>query len=482
MVQFYKGPKANSSAKRAKNTRKRSAINQASQRSHQSKHLGCEESSNDIETLTIDTMDHHGNGIVLSTQPITIVEGALSGETVKAAPYACSKTVRRAKLKEVVKASADRVTPICKVYEQCGGCSLQMLSSSKGLKYKNDALIAYFSKALKISPTQWLAPIETQTHDVNPQNKEGYRRKVRFAIDARNPQNIKVGYRQSQSSKVVDIDTCPILHPDLLQKVEQLLPLIKTLGCTQKLGHLECTLTTDGVVVWLNLTKVLNEQDNTAMYALANQASVRLICQFKGESIVEAGEQYASLCIQDIDDIQLELKPRHFLQVNPYINAQMVLQAIQWLAPKPGNHIKDFYCGLGNFSIPLAKQCATLIGYEGVQDMVEQARLNAQRNDMHNTQFEHLDLSSKEALQSVNVSQNDLILLDPSREGALALCEMLVATRPMRIVYVSCNANTLIRDLKVLSSAYTVSALRSLDMFPYTQHLEVMVLLNTSKS
>lgn len=430
-----------------------------------------------VESLYVDVMDHHGNGVVLSTQPITIIDGALSRETVSVSVSSVSKNVRRAKIVSVKIPSEHRIKPLCRVYETCGGCSLQTMNARAGLEHKRDALMRYFNTLLKIDEGVWRSSILSDIDYSSAQQNMGYRRKVRFAVDARQPEQVKIGYRQSQSNKVVDIASCPVLHPVLAQKVDIMLPLIRQLGCAQTIGHIECTQTKNGVVVLINFVKPLGSDSLRSLEHLSTAAEVRLICRFKDEDLADFGEQFASLAIQDLPDVDLDISPQHFIQVNASVNRQMINQAIDWLAMNQASCVVDFFCGIGNFSIPLAKHSAQVIGYEVSDSMVAQAGHNAAINNVQNISFVAADLTDVATLKKLTMKPSDRVLLDPSRQGAQALCERLVQLSPARIVYVSCNPNTLVRDLKILSARYKLMALSALDMFPFTQHLETMALL-----
>lgn len=455
MVQFYKAP-GSGKGRRHKKTLAQSA----------------RESS-----VFVDVLDHHGNGIVLSSEPITVIEGALPKETVTVGISSVSKNVRRGKVIEVENSSEYRIKASCKVYQSCGGCNLQIVNAQRGLAYKRDALIRYFSTMLDVDEEAWQPSILSDIDYSDAQQNIGYRRKVRLAVDARDTEHIKIGYRQQQSNKVVDIATCPILHPILAQKVEILLPLLKSLGCIQKVGHFECTQTKDGVLLLINLAKAAAKESLGAFAALSETAKVRIVCRFNQQTLADIGQHHASLVIEDVQDIRLEMAEQHFIQVNAAVNHKMIRQAIQWLAPDDTTIVRDFYCGLGNFSLPLAQKSRKVIGYEVSESMVAQAIHNAAINQVDNASFELMDLSDEHQVKHLQVQSSDMVLLDPSREGAQALCEVLVKLKPIRIVYVSCNPNTLARDLKILSARYKVKALSILDMFPFTQHLETMALL-----
>ncbi|WP_371195452.1 23S rRNA (uracil(1939)-C(5))-methyltransferase RlmD [Glaciecola sp. SC05] len=455
MVQFYKAP---GSAK-GKQSKK-----------HQANHS--------IESsVYIDVLDQHGHGIALSTQPITIVEGALPKETVSVSISSASKSVRRGKVVKVHSASEHRIKARCPVYDSCGGCSLQNINAQMGLAFKRDALMRYFDTQLDIDKHAWKPSILSDIDYSNTQQNIGYRRKVRLAVDARNINHVKIGYRQHQSNKVVDINSCPILQPKLAQKLGQLFPKLKALACIQRVGHFECTQTFDGLVLLVNLSKPITAQDLSDFKALGEISNVRILCRYKDNIVGSFSESSASLAIEDLPSLRLDIAEHHFIQVNAFVNRQMIVQALAWLAPNAQSVVRDFFCGIGNFSLPLAKQSAQVIGYEVSESMVAQAQHNARLNGIENTLFEAIDLSDQTQLLNLHINPSDLVLLDPSREGAQGLCELLIKQAPAKIVYVSCNPNTLARDLKILSTRYNVNAVNVIDMFPFTQHLETMTML-----
>jgi len=247
------------------------------------------------QTLYIDVLDQHGKGIALSTQPITVVEGALPKETLSVHILSESKSVRQGKIVSIETPSPERIKASCPVYEACGGCNLQILSAEKGLFYKQDALARYFNRVLKINTDVWQTPVRADIDYSDAQNNIGYRRKVRLAVDARQQASIKIGYRQSGSHKIIDINTCPILLPQLAERVERLLPLLKTLRCIHKVGHIECTLTANGIVLLMNFTKALSKLDVHALEELSEAARVRLIGRSKEGGLCDFGKSFATL-------------------------------------------------------------------------------------------------------------------------------------------------------------------------------------------
>jgi 23S rRNA (uracil1939-C5)-methyltransferase len=455
VVQFYKTPKPRNGK------RQQARLDKTSHRF--------------INNLYVNTIDHHGKGVVLSTTPLTMVQGALPEETVTVNVSAHSKQVQHAQVVSVQLASPIRVVPPCAVYEQCGGCSLQIAGAEDGLLLKQNALKRYVRKMLNIDERVWQPAVHSAFSSVN---QMGYRRKVRLAVDARQRDKIKIGYRQDKSHQVVDISTCPILAPALKAAVELLLPDFRAWPGIDKVGHIECTLTVDGVIVLVHLAKPISRSQQPALEQISEHRKIRLICRVQDQITADFGQAYASLVIEDIPGLRLEMAPHHFIQINGPVNHNMIAQALDWLRLSSTSVVHDFYCGLGNFSLALACCCESVSGYEVSGSMVAQARHNAVINGCDNLTFSALNLDDVHDLQQLSLKQSDAVLLDPAREGAQRLCEYLVKRNVSRILYVSCNPNTLIRDLKILNARYTVKAMGVLDMFPFTQHLETMALLD----
>jgi 23S rRNA (uracil1939-C5)-methyltransferase len=430
--------------------------------------------------LSIDVLDQHANGIALSTKPITIVPRTLPGEQVSVVRVKGSKKVQHAKLCSVEVASKIRQRPQCPYYEQCGGCAIQHASARDGLNLKLHALTRYIETQVNVVQSAWLAPILSQIDYDSLEGELGYRRRVKFAIDARNEQNVKIGYRKSQSNDVVDIERCAILSSSLRDKSAAVIAFLKQFNSVSRVGHLQLTQTHNGVVVDVYLSHSISASQLNALAKMSDECHVRLIVSLKQKVLLDLGIEYAELAIEDYNHVALALENNHFIQVNQHVNAKMIAQAIALLKPAHSQRVHDFFCGIGNFSLALAAGGAQVIGYEVEAKMVEQARINAQSNELENVEFNCADLSHPATLNNLDIRSTDLVLLDPARAGAQQLCEYFVKTPVQRILYVSCNSNTLIRDLKILQPRYKVKAIGALDMFPFTQHLESMVLLTVA--
>jgi 23S rRNA (uracil1939-C5)-methyltransferase len=188
----------------------------------------------------------------------------------------------------------------------------------------------------------------------------------------------------------------------------------------------------------------------------------------------------SSLLICDIDDLQLEITANNFIQVNQSVNKKMLECAIKWLLPNKQDIVVDLFSGVGNFALALAPYCANVIGVEGIPEMVQAANQNAQLNGIDNCRFEHFDLNDLTLLENLNIPQNAIFIVDPSRAGALEIMNALPQLRAQKILYVSCSPTSFARDVNALPSNYQVTKIRALDMFPFTKHIELIALISSN--
>nr|WP_168711066.1 23S rRNA (uracil(1939)-C(5))-methyltransferase RlmD [Ningiella ruwaisensis] len=442
--------------------------------------------------VDIDEIDYHGKGIALSTTPITIVEDALQGERLKVRLTHQSKQVQFATPVKIEKASLKRVEPFCPHYDECGGCSMQSMSASNGIAMKTRALKRLMQTKFGLEDEVFMPSVLADIdYETSLEQRRGYRRKVRIAIDARNHNKVRLGYKQQHSNQVVDIRSCKILVPELEISVLSLLASLRASedgelstesapkAILKKLGHIDAASLKTGVVVHINASKPLFSNELDYFQQLAQALKLRIQVSEKGHKKADYCAENALLAIEDIAGLSLGVAINDFFQINGPVNRKMINQALEWLAPDSKAIVHDFYCGIGNFSLALAKHCGQVIAYEGVSEMTVRGKENAEQNELNNCQFTCLNLSDEKALSSLKLKRDDLVLLDPARDGAKALCEKLSAEKVKRIVYVSCNPSTLIRDLSILATRYKIKKMSTLDMFAFTQHLETMVLLES---
>jgi 23S rRNA (uracil1939-C5)-methyltransferase len=420
------------------------------------------------QTILVERLDHQGCGIAYQQGKPIFIAGALPGEEVLMQLTESKSKYARAKLIKVLTESAERVAPFCAHYQQCGGCDLQHLERDAQLKQKQNVLQQLMSKLAK------------QDLPLSPAivgRDKGYRRRARISLLwDRKTQQMQFGFRQKQSNTIVNITQCAVLEPALERLLIPLKRLMGALPQPDSLGHIELVQQSSNVVMILRHTK-----------ALSSEALERLI-QFSAEHdlhcyLMPQPDTLERLYGADVDPsyqevgVKIAFKPTSFIQVNQEINQKMVEQALSWLDLTQGDRVLDLFCGVGNFSLPMARVAKSVVGIEGVEGMVEQAKHNAQHNQIDNIDFYQANLE-QEITQYEWASQKfDKVLLDPARSGAAGVVDQLARLGAKRVVYVSCNPATLARDSQsLIEQGFTLEKLAMLDMFPHTSHLESMAL------
>lgn len=440
---------------------------------------------NTIATLRIDAHDHAGNGLCLSSKPITIVPEGLQGELCRVRYSKQTKKVNFAELVKVEEASELRSKAFCEYYGQCGGCSLQHTNAGHGLALKEKALTTFVSNKLGMSDTNdknglWHAPVLSDIDYKQRPKKTSYRRRIRLAIDARNKQKIKIGFRAANSQSVIDIKHCAIANDSINECLQVLRMHLPHLPSVHKIGHIVITEGLNQLQVAIFTPQKLCKKSLEKLEKLASSVAFNIVIEAKDGgsfSLPSSDGQPASpLFIEDMQNVPLRIDSKHFLQVNKAVNQAMIQRAKEWLALCAEDSVHDFFCGSGNFALSFANHVASIKAYEGVAEMVTVANANAQSMALTNIEFHTADLSSPEALQSLAFEQNSKVVLDPSREGALELCQFLATQKLGHILYVSCNPNSFVRDASYLLPRYRLSKISALDMFPFTKHLELMAL------
>ncbi|NOI81944.1 23S rRNA (uracil(1939)-C(5))-methyltransferase RlmD [Vibrio tubiashii] len=418
------------------------------------------------QSLTVEKLDHHGAGMAYQNKKPIFIEGALPGEQVLAQLTESKSKFARAKLIKIQKASEQRIAPFCQHYEECGGCNMQHLSVEAQQEYKQQTLSQLMSKFAGQS-VALSAPVVG--------DERGYRRRARVSIKLnKKTRQLEFGFRKKQSKDIVTVTHCPVLDIELDCLLAPLYGLLSGFSNQENIGHVELVKGDNTKVIVLRNLKALkgNEQKLLEQFAAENQASLYLMPESDllnrvvGESAhyLEAG-------------VTIPFEPNNFIQVNQNVNQAMVEQALSWLELSELDRVLDLFCGLGNFSLPMAKQVASVVGVEGVDVMVEKAANNAQVNGINNTAFYQANLEQDVSGQPWAAEKFDKILLDPARAGASGIIEQISVLGASRVVYVSCNPATLARDSQsLLNQGYKLQKLGMLDMFPHTSHLESMAL------
>ncbi|MGI2185915.1 23S rRNA (uracil(1939)-C(5))-methyltransferase RlmD [Shewanella oncorhynchi] len=431
-------------------------------------------------SLSVEQLDHLGAGIAQHQGKVVFIPGALPDETVTVQLTEQKKNYARAKLIKVDSSSPERVEPECPHYHTCGGCDLQHMSLSGQREHKEAALLDIMAKFAGTEGGA-LSPALTG---------EGwhYRRRARLAtLFDKNTKHLSLGFRAASSSNVVPISQCLVLAKPLSDLIVPFAKLLNQLSAKASLGHLELIAADNGHFAVLRITKALNDKDLAKLSAFAEQHQIHICLQDNEGQFQGVGAELVLPVYQLLDEnaqsdaVSLSFTPGNFVQVNGQINKAMVAQAMDWLAPAPDERILDLFCGMGNFSLPLAKMGADVIGVEGVAEMVTQARVNAKANNLDKLTFYHGDLSADLSLEPW-MGKIDKLLLDPARAGAFESLQWLKKMKPRKVVYVSCNPASLARDSAVLlERGYRLQQLGLIDMFPQTHHIEAMALFELTK-
>ncbi|MED7773859.1 23S rRNA (uracil(1939)-C(5))-methyltransferase RlmD [Aeromonas dhakensis] len=418
--------------------------------------------------FTVDSLDHHCVGIGRHQGKAIFIEGALPGEQVKARILEDKKQYAHAALQQVVTPADNRITPFCSHYRECGGCSAQHLAEADQRAAKEAGLVSLFERLGNIQPPA-LEPVLGG-------ESRAYRRVCRLAIKFdKNGRCTRVGFRRRQSNDLVEISGCPVLAEPLSALIAPLRECLNRLKSQRELGHAELIQAEQGILMLLRHTGRPTEADRAQLIEFAKTQGIDLYLQAADEQIEPLHQQFAPS--YSLDGLSLAFAPGDFIQVNGPVNQRMVEQALNWLEAGKDDKVLDLFCGIGNFTLPLARQAREVVGVEGELAMVVRAEENARRNGIENARFYKADLSGDIAGMSWAREGFDLVLLDPARPGAFEVMEHVVKLSPRRVVYVSCNPVTLARDSQVLvKGGYRLVRLGMLDMFPHTGHLESMAL------
>lgn len=418
--------------------------------------------------VTVDKLDHQSQGIVSQDNKIVFVPGVLPGEKVEIQLVDQKKKFARGKLNRIVEPSAERIAPTCEHYETCGGCSFQYLDGQNQLKYKQLGLAERLRSLA--DNAEWAPPIESAPWH--------YRRRARVGVRVdRNTKELVLGFRQGGSNKLTPISHCQVLAAPFDQLFVPLHTLLNGLKVRNHIGHLEFIQATDASIIIIRHMKALSIKDIEKLKAFEGGHGICFFAQGDDGDIKLLDGQEAPELNYTVEGISLAFQPGDFIQVNESVNQKMVAQAMDWLALTPDDRVLDLFCGMGNFSLPMASRVKTLIGVEGVSDMVERARANSIAAGLDNCQFYHCDLEAPLNKQPWLAAGVDKLLLDPARDGAAGICRQLKQLGAEKVVYVSCNPASLARDTQIIQDqGYALEKIGVIDMFPQTHHLESMAL------
>lgn len=392
-----------------------------------------------IKNLEITGLSHDGRGITHIEGKTCFVEGAIPGDLVSLKVDSEERNFLSAHLVNIEQSSPERTEPFCDKYSECGGCQLQHLTIDAQRKYKAENFFTELKQKINTENCEFVETLIS--------SDKAYRRRARLALEIdKKDKQARFGFRRAQDNRLVDIEHCPILSYNLNQAIQQARPQV-----------------------------LQSASRKTQEFTLVDADN--------GIFGLEQRDEQPSYQIQSNEPLTLQFPQDGFIQVNNAINQQMIQQSIDWLDLNSEHKVIDFFSGVGNFTLPLAQIAKQAVGVEGLQELVEAAKGNARNNQLDNCEFAKADLFKEvTGLPWFRAQKYDRILLDPGRLGAAELCKQLGQLGAHKIVYVSCNAATLIRDIKILQKqGYQLKKAGAMDMFPHTTHLEVMVLLEKGK-
>lgn len=436
--------------------------------------------------VEIESLSHEGRGVARVEGKVVFVDGALAGERVTA-----SYVRRRGKFDElsaleIENPSSNRVDPECDYAATCGGCSLRHLDSDAQLAFKEGVLLEQLQHSAGIDPAtlEILPRITAATRY--------YRRKARLAVRlVVKKGGALVGFREKYSTFITDMHSCQVLCEEVARLISPLRDFISNLEGADQIPQIEVAvgesaadLDAPGIVAFvIRHLAPLSEADTANWLEFAQLHQIELYLQPAGPDSVHKvfpdDRERLNYYLPDCD-LKMQFHPQDFTQVNAGINRQIVNRALNHLDLKPTDQVLDLFCGLGNFTLPIAQQCKLAIGIEGSETMVHRGEENARINGITNADFHCADLSKPVAGKWLD-KDFDKVLLDPPRSGALEFLPSIVRCAPEKIVYISCNPSTLARDAGVLTqSGYELKSAGVMDMFPHTTHVESMAVFSKS--
>jgi 23S rRNA (uracil1939-C5)-methyltransferase len=429
------------------------------------------------EIARIASVTHDGQGIAAIPGKKVFIAGALEGEEVRFRRRKKRRNFDEAELLEVIEASPERIEPRCAAFGVCGGCSLQHIEDSAQRDIKQRALADALERIGRVAPARWLPPIFD-----SPWN---YRRRGRLAVkDVAGKGRVLVGFRERHAPYITDMHRCEVLASPVDELIDPLSELIGSLSIRARLPQIEVAVADNATSLVFRVLDPPTDEDLASLCAFGKEHVLRIYLQTGGPdsvSLIQPDGPFVPLSYRLPEhDIEIEFEATDFVQVNAAVNRRMVARALELLQVDENDRVLDLYCGIGNFSLPLAKKCGYVLGVEGDQSLVRRATANAAHNDIVNCKFRRVDLSRIHGSEGWLTDNWSALLLDPARSGAAEVVRHIDRIDPARIVYVSCHPGTLARDLSVLVAehGFDLEAAGIIDMFPHTGHVESIALLN----
>ena len=419
-------------------------------------------------SASIHDLTHDGRGVAEIDGRAVFVAGALPSEQVLIKARRRRRRHQEAELLSIVSPAEDRTHAGCEYFGRCGGCALQHLRYEAQVRFKQKVVVEAFTRIGAVAPREWLDPV------VGPQ--WGYRRRARLGVKhVAAKGRVLVGFRERATSYVTDMQHCPVLVEPMNEAIGELAAVIGETSIKDRLPQVEVAIGDQRGALVLRVLKEPLPADLAALGAFGEQRGLDIYLQRGGPGSIAALTDGCLPLSYELEEfgIRIEFAPTDFIQINAQINARMVAAAVAFAKRGPAGRVLDLYCGLGNFSLPLAGIADELLGIEGEAGLVARAAHNAERNACTGTKFLTADLA--EPGWAFLREPWDLVLMDPPRTGAESVVREIATSGARRIVYVSCHPGTLARDAqRLVASGYELVAAQIFDMFPHTHHVETM--------
>lgn len=423
-------------------------------------------------------LTHDGRGVARTDGKAVFVRGALPGERVRARQTMRHRHFDEATTLEVLLASPDRVEPRCAHFGICAGCVLQHMDAGKQIEAKQNVLLENLDRIGHLKPKRVLSPLADAAW--------GYRRKGRLSVRfVEKKGRTLIGFREIDPRFVADIKHCHTVIPAIGERIAEIAELIDTLQAKREIPQIEFIAGDNGegedtVALVIRHLQPLGEADRGALIGFARRSGLAVLLQPGGVESVQSlwPESIALSFSLPAHDVRLAFQPLDFIQVNAGMNARMIERTLELLQPASGERVLDLFCGLGNFTLPIARRVAHVVGVEGDAGLVARSRQNAALNTIANAEFFAADLTGDLKGEPWLTQRYDALLLDPPRSGAIEVLKQLPKSVPSRIVYVSCHPGSLARDAEYLvkERGFTLNAAGVMDMFPHTAHVESIAL------
>jgi 23S rRNA (uracil1939-C5)-methyltransferase len=418
---------------------------------------------------------HDGRGVVRIDGKTVFVADALPGETVTLRRTFRHRSHDEARLERVIHPADARVEPACPHFGACGGCALQHLAADAQLSFKQSQLLEALARIGNVQPGEVLPPLLGPVWN--------YRRRARLGVKSvARKGRVLVGFRERAARFVADLHECRVLQSPVSELIDPLAELVQSLSIAERLPQVEVAVADNGCALVLRVLSPPTDSDFEKIRQFGRDHGLHLYLQPGGPATIEALDGAAPPLYYELPefDIRIEFEPTDFLQVNGALNRVMVSRAVELLQLRAADSVLDLFCGLGNFSLPLARHAGNVVGVEGDAGLVERAARNARRNSIDNAGFHAVNLAQDVATLRWARNRYDLVLLDPPRAGAREVLPVVAGCGARRLMYISCHPGSLARDAGILVNdmGFRLVSTGVMDMFPHTAHVEAMAVFD----